>query len=158
MLFHSLLELDLPLPEFSWEVSADGTSITVTTESSEPIRVLLWEATNPLNRDFREATFGANWVSSELQEQEPGNDTYVASRSAPATGATAYMIELEYDFGGKSLKFTTDISVVQIPEPVSGILLPVGIIGLLGTLRSIRSLDFRRGSFGPDRVCTPEYQ
>jgi PhoPQ-activated pathogenicity-related protein len=136
LLFHSLLELELPLPEFSWEVSADGTSITVTTESSEPIRVLLWEATNPINRDFREATFGANWISSELLKQEPGNDTYVASRSAPATGATAYMIELEYDFGGKSLKFTTDISVVQVSEPISGMLLPAGMVGMLATLHS----------------------
>ncbi len=123
LLFHSILEAGLPLPEFSWEISPDGTSIIVTLESGTPMNVRVWEATNPNNRDFRKETFGANWVGSDLVEQSPGSGIYAASRAAPATGATAFMIELEYDFGGQSLKFTTDISVAQVPEPASGVLL-----------------------------------
>lgn len=97
----------------------------------------MWQATNPANRDFRLATFGAGWTESVLPEQAPGQ--YLASVVAPATGATAFMIEFTYLVGGQELKFTTDISVVQIPEPTATALMLSGLsLGLFGPRRASR--------------------
>jgi len=135
--FYAALEQGLPLPDLSWEVSADGTSITVLTDGTEQ-SVLMWEAINPRNRDFRQATFGdvygGQWNSFPLTDQ--GNDDYIATISIPETGATAFMVELTYLVGGQDLKFTTEISVVAAPEPASHMLLLGGlVVSLIGGFR-----------------------
>ena len=74
----------------------------------------MWQATNPVNRDFRLETFGANWTSPPLSDQGGGH--YVAHVTAPATGATAFFIEMKYNVDGVQLTFTTQISTVPLPE------------------------------------------
>lgn len=90
------------------------------------LQVVVWEATNPVDRDFRLATFGANWASSVLTEQGAGE--FVATITPPLTGATAHMIELTYLVGGVPLTFTTDVSVVQISEPTTSTLVLSGMV------------------------------
>ncbi len=125
--FNAALELGLPLPEFSWDVSTDGTTITVDVignPANTLLEVKMWEATNPNNRDFRlftTAPLGVVWNDTVLADQ--GGGQYVANVSMPATGATAFMVELSYLVGGAiPLTFTTEVSVASVPEPTSEVL------------------------------------
>ncbi len=97
------------LPRFSWSLAGGGATINVTTLDA-PITVKMWQATNLLNRDFRLETFGPNWTSSTLLDQSGGH--YVAHVGTPATGATAFMVELTYMVDGLPLTFTTQVSEV----------------------------------------------
>jgi PhoPQ-activated pathogenicity-related protein len=102
------------LPQFSWTVTDGGTQIDLNTGST-PTSVLMWQATNPNNRDFRLETFGANWTSSPLANQGGGN--YVAQVSLPPSGATAFFIQMQYEVDGMTLTFTTQISTVPLFAP-----------------------------------------
>jgi PhoPQ-activated pathogenicity-related protein len=97
------------LPRFSWVLDQGG-NLRVMTEST-PTQVKLWQATNTLARDFRLATIGSAWQSSNLLPQNPG--TYIASVPPPAQGWTAYFVELTYPgINAVPLKFTTQVYVV----------------------------------------------
>jgi PhoPQ-activated pathogenicity-related protein len=97
------------LPDFSWTLEADG-SIRVETVDS-PSQVKLWRASNPDSRDFRDATFGANWSSTPLADW--GGGVYIGKPGYPETGATAFMVELTYSLGGLPVPFTTEIRVLR---------------------------------------------
>ncbi|NOY81380.1 MAG: PhoPQ-activated pathogenicity [Kiritimatiellaeota bacterium] len=100
-----------PLPRFTWQVEAPG-RIRVTARD-KPRQVLVWRARNPKARDFRLATIGAAWHSTELAESSPG--VYVAEQPAPAQGWAAFVVELIYPdpfVSGRSLRLTTGVSVV----------------------------------------------
>jgi PhoPQ-activated pathogenicity-related protein len=101
-------------PEFSWNF-VDANGIRVKTKTI-PEKVLLWQAHNPKARDFRAETLGKVWISQELQNQGKGN--YFGSITLPASGYTAFMIELQFP---GSLKFTTDVRVVPETRPFAGI-------------------------------------
>ena len=111
--FYGAVAQGVALPDFSWTVSEGGTQITVSAVDA-PTGVQLWQATNTERRDFRIETFGANWSASALVDQ--GGGQYVANVTVPATGATAFMVELEYLVNGSPIKFTTEVSVVQEPD------------------------------------------
>ncbi len=102
------------LPQFTWTVTNGGTEINLNTVST-PTSVLMWQATNPDDRDFRLETFGANWTSSVLTDQGGGN--YVAQVSLPSSGATAFFIQMQYTVDGMTLTFTTQISTVPLFTP-----------------------------------------
>lgn len=127
--FYSAVTEGAALPDFSWTISDDGTSIAVETVDA-PERVRIWQATNPEGRDFRLATFGAGWTSATLDDL--GDGTYLAQVAPPATGATALMVELVYNVGGKPITFTTDVSVVWVPEPSTRILALLAACAALG--------------------------
>lgn len=97
------------MPEFNWTVTPEGV-IDVTT-LDVPVEVRLWQATNPVNRDFRQAFTGSavQWTSSLLPPQSPGR--YLASVPQPLSGHTGYMVELTYNVGGQPMKFTTQVAV-----------------------------------------------
>ena len=103
---------NLTLPQFSWTVQADG-SLSVQTTTA-PTQVLLWSATNPTARDFRKAVNPSlTYTSTVLTNQ--GNGLYVGSAATPATGATAFFVELTFasPLAGRSYVFTTEIRVVS---------------------------------------------
>jgi PhoPQ-activated pathogenicity-related protein len=102
------------LPQFSWNVTDAGTTITLNSTTT-PTSVTMWQATNTTNRDFRLETFGANWTSSTLSDQ--GGGTYVAHVTPPATGATDFFIQMQYSVDGVTLTFTTQISTVPLLTP-----------------------------------------
>ncbi|HET9531877.1 MAG TPA: PhoPQ-activated pathogenicity-related family protein [Blastocatellia bacterium] len=103
-------------PEFSWKKQKDG-SILVTVKD-KPREVNLWQATNPKARDFRVDTIGNAYTSTPLKEQRPG--VYVGRVEKPASGFTAFFVELVYESGGKHpFKFTTEVSVVPDVLPFS---------------------------------------
>src|SRR5436190_9403172 len=105
-----------PRPEFSWKKEKDGT--LVVTVKDKPKEVNVWQATNPKARDFRLDIIGPAYKSSPLKEEKPG--VYVARVNKPASGFTAFFVELIYDSGGKyPFKFTTEVSVVPDVLPFS---------------------------------------
>ncbi len=102
------------LPQFTWNVSNSGTTITLNSVTT-PSSVTMWQATNTTNRDFRLETFGANWTSSTLTDQ--GGGTYVAQVTPPTTGATDFFIQMQYTVDGMTLTFTTQISTTPLLTP-----------------------------------------
>jgi PhoPQ-activated pathogenicity-related protein len=101
--YRAVLE-DRPRPRFAWR-TLDDESIVVTAQD-RPREVRLWQATNPNARDFRLDVIGKAWSSAPLPESAPNE--WKASVAQPASGYTAYFVELTYD----ALKLTTTVSVV----------------------------------------------
>jgi PhoPQ-activated pathogenicity-related protein len=98
-----------PVPEYSWTVRADGA--LVVKPGAKPSQVLLWQGNNPKERDFRVDIIGDKaFTSTPLQAEADG--TYVANVAKPASGFTAYFVELTYASGSKfPFKFTTEVYV-----------------------------------------------
>jgi PhoPQ-activated pathogenicity-related protein len=101
---------DRPTPDYSWTVRDDG-ALVVNPGNAKPTEVRLWQGTNPKDRDFRVATLGDKaFTSTPLTAQPDG--TYIGNVEKPATGFTAYFVELAYPTGGKHpLKVTTEVHV-----------------------------------------------
>ncbi|MEO8114159.1 MAG: PhoPQ-activated protein PqaA family protein [Phenylobacterium sp.] len=96
-------------PDYSWSNRKDGA--IVVRSAVRPQEVLLWQGTNPKARDFRVDTIGKAFTATRLEPQKDG--TYVGKVARPATGFTAYFVELVYANGTKYLfKFTTEVSVI----------------------------------------------
>ena len=107
--FYQAVINNRPRPQFSWKKEKDGSLIV--TVKDKPREVNVWQATNPKARDFRVDTIGNAYTSAPLKEEGPG--VYVARVNKPASGFTAFFVELVYDSGGKyPFKFTTEVSVV----------------------------------------------
>ncbi|MGC2198963.1 MAG: PhoPQ-activated pathogenicity-related family protein [Stellaceae bacterium] len=103
-------------PKFSWRFLADGT-IVVTTET-RPIGAVLWQATNPIARDFRLEAIGPAYRCSPLEAG--ANGTYAARAPKPERGWTAYFIELTFPGHGRfPFKFTTGVQVWPDTLPFS---------------------------------------
>ena len=107
--FYQAVINNKPRPQFSWKKEKDGS--LVVTVKDKPREVNLWQATNPKARDFRVDTIGNAYTSATLKEDKP--NVYVGRVNKPASGFTAFFVELVYDSGGKyPFKFTTEVSVV----------------------------------------------
>ena len=108
--FYAAVLNHTPLPDYySWRVREDGA--IVVRSDVKPLAVNLWQATNPKARDFRVDTIGKAFTSTPLEAQ--GDGTYVAKVAKPASGYTAYFVELVYPSGTPfPFKFTTEVSVI----------------------------------------------
>ena len=99
-----------PIPEYSWTVRDDG-ALVVSPGAQKPSEVRLWQGTNPKGRDFRVQTLGDKAFTSTLL-QPAADGTYVGNVAKPATGFTAYFVELTYPSTTKyPFKFTTEVYV-----------------------------------------------
>ncbi|MBL9123786.1 MAG: PhoPQ-activated pathogenicity-related family protein [Planctomycetaceae bacterium] len=115
--FYESILHDSKRPEYSWELGADG-SIVVDAKTP-PKEVLLWQATNPRARDFRVDSIGRTYKSTPLTANAEGK--YVGKIDAPASGYTAYFVELTFDTGGKyPLKLTSPVRVLPEKLPHVG--------------------------------------
>ena len=107
--YHSVVH-NLPRPKFSFALEKDG-PIRVTVEDT-PTEVNLWQATNPKARDFRLMTIGKAYAKTPLKP-EADKKTYIARVDKPATGFTAFYVELVYNNPGPApFKFTTEVNVI----------------------------------------------
>jgi PhoPQ-activated pathogenicity-related protein len=112
--FYQSILTNAPRPRFAWDFEEDG-SIRVKTET-RPDRVTLWQAHNPDARDFRLATIGRAYSSSELTDQ--GDGVYLAKAADPKQGWTAYFIEMTFPSAGQyPYKFTTGARVMPDKLP-----------------------------------------
>lgn len=98
-----------PIPGYAWRVRKDGAIVVSTT--AKPSEVNLWQATNPKARDFRVDTIGKSFTATKLS---PGADgRYVGKVERPASGFTAYFVELTFPSSGPHpFKFSTEVSVI----------------------------------------------
>ncbi len=115
--WHDAILNQRALPQFSWNLSEKEIQVTPATA---PTEVRLWQATNPIARDFRVETLGAVWTSTVLSPDAAGN--YTGRVATPARGWTAFLVELTFDLGGPApLKLTTPVRVtpaaLPFPEP-----------------------------------------
>ena len=84
--------------------------------ATKPSEVRLWQGNDPKARDFRVDTIGKTFASSVLQPQADG--TWVGKVEKPASGWTAYFVELTYPSGSPyPFKFTTEVSVIPDTYP-----------------------------------------
>ena len=101
VLFFDAIVRERPLPDVTWTIETDG-SIHAQTDT-DPIEVLLWQATDPDARDFRwgepygpgGGPIGPPWTSTQLFD-ENSDLSYVASVPPPEAGATAFLIEFHF--------------------------------------------------------------
>lgn len=136
--FYQAILAGTPLPQFSWTL--EGDTVTQVNTVDTPLSVQLWQATNPVESDFRNAFGGPTWSSSPLTDQ--GGGVYVGSVPIPASGATAFMVELIYGSPfAFDFKFTTQIRVVTAANPASVPALgKLGLAILFGILLASRAL------------------
>lgn len=105
---------NFPRPRFYWKMIREEGKLLVRTVD-RPTKVLLWKATNPDARDFRLQTIGPAWHSEPLTDD---NGIYFVTLPAPATGYTAFFIELTYPGPGSfPLVFTTEVVVTPDTYP-----------------------------------------
>lgn len=102
-----------PRPRFSFDLSAPDA--IVVRAQDPPSEVKLWQATNAAARDFRVETIGKAWTSTALSAAPDGS--YAARLAAPASGWTAYFVELTYPAGLLAMKFTTPVRVLPDTTP-----------------------------------------
>ena len=117
------------LPDYSWEISADGTTITVTTSQTANITsAKVYTSLNNPQRDWRLITCTdgphcinvALWAPHDLQPISPGVYTYTLEM--PAEGLySAFIIELEYQFydlrDRVPMKITSNVSIIPTTFP-----------------------------------------
>lgn len=98
------------IPTFTWTKALDGT-LVVDTTGTTPSQVLLWQATNPTDRNFNIDVIGSAYTSSVLPLS--GVDEYTASLAPPGSGWTAFFVEITYpSTAAFPFRFTTEVSVV----------------------------------------------
>ena len=107
--FYEAIVGDRPRPKFAWRFEPDG-SIQVKAETL-PSAAILWQAANPVARDFRLKAIGPAYRRSPLEER--GDGVYVAKSPQAGARMGAYFIELTFPGGGLfPFKFTTGVRVV----------------------------------------------
>ena len=78
---------------------------------TSPKKVVLWQATNPKERDFRIDSIGKTYRSSELKEKTDG--VYIGKVDEPKEGWTAFFVQLEFDVSAPTpLRLSTAVRVV----------------------------------------------
>jgi PhoPQ-activated pathogenicity-related protein len=96
-------------PTYSWTKAADGT-LTVRSPD-KPSQVRLWQAHNDKTRDFRVEHLGKAYSSTPMTARPDGS--WVAHVDKPASGYTAFFVELTFPSGGAHpFKFSTEVSIV----------------------------------------------
>jgi PhoPQ-activated pathogenicity-related protein len=112
--FYALIVKDAPRPQIKWTFERDG-SIKVVAKD-RPESVLLWQATNPDGRNFRQDVIGNAYKSEPLTPSGP--NTWVAKVPAPEKGWTAFFVELTFQTGGRyPFKETSGIRVLPDTLP-----------------------------------------
>ena len=118
--FYQMIVSGTPRPETTWTFESDG-SIHVESDTP-PQRVTLWQAHNPEARDFRLATIGPAYKSTELKPEADGS--WIAPVTTPEKGWTAAFVELSYDSGGAfPFKVSTAVQVLPKTRPFEGVAL-----------------------------------
>src|SRR5262245_34802330 len=112
--FYSSIVTNTPRPQIKWTFERDG-SIKVVAKD-RPDAVVMWQATNPDARNFRQDKIGNAYTSTPLTPAGP--NTWVAKMQPPAKGWTAFFIELTFKGAGKyPFKETTGIRVLPDTLP-----------------------------------------
>ncbi len=114
--FYQMIIAGRPRPEMTW--TFEHGAIRVRSDVA-PRKATLWQATNTAARDFRVATIGKAYASTELKPERDGS--WVAPVAAPEKGWSASFVELTYDSGGAfPFKVSTAVRVLPDTCPYEG--------------------------------------
>ena len=83
-------------PDVRWTFERDGSIKVVAKQMPDEVKV--WQATNPKARNFRIDVIGPTYTATALSPSGP--NTWVARVPKPATGWTAFFVELTFPSGG----------------------------------------------------------
>ena len=112
--FYAAIVSDTPRPQIKWSFEKDG-SIKVVAKD-RPDSVVMWQATNPGARNFRQDTIGNAYTSTPLTPSGP--NTWVARITPPPKGWTAFFVELTFPTAGKyPFKETSGVRVLPDTLP-----------------------------------------
>jgi PhoPQ-activated pathogenicity-related protein len=114
--FYGMIVKNTPRPQIKWTFERDGSIKVVAKDRAD--KVVMWQATNPDARSFRQDKIGNAYTSSPLTPSGP--NTWVAKVDAPPKGWTAFFIELTFAGDGKHpFVETTGIRVLPdtLPYP-----------------------------------------
>jgi PhoPQ-activated pathogenicity-related protein len=112
--FYQTVLSGAPRPKYSWTFEKDCTIRVLA--STAPKAVTLWQANNPKARDFRLLSIGKAYQSQSLNDQ--GGGVYVGKIDPPASGWTAFFVELTFDVGQSfPLKLSTAVRILPDKLP-----------------------------------------
>ena len=112
--FYASIVKGTPRPAVKWTFERDGTIKVIARE--RPDQVVMWQASNPDARNFRQDVIGDAYRSRPLTPSGP--NTWVARAARPAKGWTAFFVEMSFPSGGKyPLKETTGIRILPDTLP-----------------------------------------
>ena len=115
--FYQMIIDGRPRPEATWTFENDG-SIRVRSDVP-PTSVVLWQAHNPVARDFRMDTIGKGYLPTVLAAEADGS--WVGKAAPVEKGWTAAFIELSYDSGGPfAFKQSTAVRITPDTLPHAG--------------------------------------
>ncbi len=98
---------DLPRPAIDWQRGDDGVRVVA---SPPPLMAKLWQAVNPVARDFRRESIGAAWQSRMILGD--GNGVFRIDATPPEAGWAAYYLELVYPGpGGLPQSYSTRVFI-----------------------------------------------
>ncbi len=113
--FHYCIVHDVPRPELQWSFGADGRSIRVQCKT-QPKRVLLWQAHNAANRDFRVDSIGKAYESRDIQTVGAG--VFEVNLESPANGWNASFLQCEFDVGAPTpMRLSTGVRILPDELP-----------------------------------------
>ncbi len=112
--FYASVVKGTPRPRINWTFEADGAIKVIAKD--RPSKVVMWQATNPDARSFRQDVLGNAYTSRSLAPEGP--NTWVARVAKPAAGWTAFFVELSFPSGGRyPIKVTTAVRVLPDTLP-----------------------------------------
>ena len=114
--FYAAIVTNTPRPELRWTFDRDGAIKVVSKD--RPASVQMWQAVNPDARNFRFDAIGAAYKNTPLTPSGP--NTWVARVPTPASGWTAFFVEMTFANGAKyPLKITSGVRVLpdKLPYP-----------------------------------------
>jgi len=128
--YGSLLNEEETRPQYSWEISKDGTTITVTVEGDQkPVVARYWHSDNP-KRDWRVITCTDGikclnihlWHAVDIDPIASSSDGFVyeVTLDLPSSGYRGFYIELQFDLNEQTennLIVSTDLSIIPLEMP-----------------------------------------
>jgi PhoPQ-activated pathogenicity-related protein len=112
--FYASIVSNTPRPDITWTFERDGSIKVIAKE--RPASVLMWQAVNPVARNFRQDVIGNAYQSRPLTPSGP--NTWTARVAPPAKGWTAFFVELTFPSGSRyPFKVTTAIRILPDTLP-----------------------------------------
>jgi PhoPQ-activated pathogenicity-related protein len=110
--FFNFVINDENIPAFDWSVAENGFNIQFDPENL-PDEVLLWNAHNTEERDFRLYVIDRIWMAEEIEV--PGSGNLTVEVDAPESGFTGWFVEAAYNTD-TPLPFKQTTGVIVTPD------------------------------------------
>jgi PhoPQ-activated pathogenicity-related protein len=122
--WYSMILNNVERPEVPWtvEMEDERTAVIRVTPSVQPVKAVLWQAVNPLARDFRIESLGPKYEMKGDVARDETDGSYTVRVTAPEEGWNASLIELTFDVDApRPLVVTSGVAVLPdiLPFPTT---------------------------------------